>query len=304
MRALVIGADGFAGRWLVRELRDAGASVVAAVGPSFRPPLEGVERIEQVDVRDGQRLEDVTEAAGPDVVYYLAGVSQQREREDVSAAIGVTVIGSTNALVACTRVSPRPRMLFVSTGYVYEAGPEPRSEDSPTRPDSLYAAAKLAAEHALLAIGPEVGVEVVVARPFNHIGPGQSDAFVVPTLARQVAALPPGGTGEITVADASVVRDFSDVRDVVAAYRLLAERGRSGEAYNVASGRGTAVEEIGRQLARLAGVDARIVSRDAPMAIASPSRIIGNADKLRSLGWQPRRALEATLKDILEAMPA
>ena len=225
MRALVIGADGFAGRWLVKHLNAAGDSVVGLAGSRFRPPLEGAERVEQLDVRDEKGLSALVEAVRPDAVYYLAGVSSQEEREDVSVAVGVSVVGSMNALIASARLEPHPRLLFVSTGYVYRAASEPLDERSPTEPDTIYAAAKLAAEHALLAVGPAAGVDVVIARPFNHIGPGQSESFLVPTMARQ-AVSGGGGTREIRVADASVVRDFTDVRDVVAAYRLLMERAR------------------------------------------------------------------------------
>jgi GDP-4-dehydro-6-deoxy-D-mannose reductase len=299
MRALVIGADGFAGRWLVKHLHAAGDSVVGLVGSRFRPPLDGVERVEQCDVRDENGISMIVEAARPDAVYYLAGVSNREEREDVSAAVGVSVVGSMNALTACARVEPHPRLLFVSTGYVYRAAPEPLDERSPIEPDTIYAAAKLAAEHALLAIGPAAGVDVVIARPFNHIGPGQSESFLVPTMARQVVSGGGGAAREIRVADPSVVRDFTDVRDVAAAYRLLMERAPAGSVHNVASGVGTSVASLASEIGRVIGARVSVTGPGGPAGHPA-STVIGDARALERLGWSRRYDLQATLRDVLE----
>ena len=299
MRALVIGADGFAGRWLVKHLLEAGDAVVGLVGPRFRPPLEGVERVEQVDVRDEGGVAALVEIARPDAVYYLAGVSSQEEREDVSAAVGISVVGSMNTLMACARIEPHPRLLFVSTGYVYRAAAEPLDERSPTEPDTIYAAAKLAAERALLAIGPAAGVEVVIARPFNHIGPGQSDSFLVPTMARQVVSGGDGKPREIRVADASVVRDFTDVRDVVAAYRLLMNCARAGSVYNVASGSGISVRDLAHELGRSANVAVQVATTGMPTAHGTAAHVLGNPRELEALGWSRRFDLATTLSDVL-----
>lgn len=299
MRALVIGADGFAGRWLVDHLQASGDTVAAVVGPSYRPPLDGVDRVDQVDVRDGEALAAVFDATRPEVVFYLAGVSRQGERDDPSAAIGVSVIGSLNTLTACSRLSLRPRLLYVSSGYVYRAGPDPLDEESPTQPDAIYATAKLVAERALLALGPDAGVEVVISRPFNHIGPGQSEAFLVPTLTRQVVAAAGGGDPVVRVANASVVRDFTDVRDVVAAYRLLGERGAAGSLYNVASGSGISVEDLAREIGRVAGVEVQVVTSGSLQDRREAPTVIGDPRKLESLGWSRRFDLATTLGDVL-----
>jgi len=300
VRALVIGADGFAGRWLVKHLISAGDSVVGLVGPRFRPPLEGVERIEQVDVRDEQGVAALVDSARPEAVYYLVGVSRQEEREDVSAAVGTSVVGSMHALMACSRLEPHPRLLFVSTGYVYRAGAEPLDELSPTEPATIYAAAKLAGERGLLAVGPTAGVDVVIARPFNHIGPGQSDAFLVPTMARQVVS-GVGPTREIQVADTSVIRDFTDVRDVVAAYRLLIERAPAGSLHNIASGVGISVERLATEFGRVIG--AEVFVKNPGGRVRHPTSIvIGNPGALERLGWSRRYELNATLRDVLEGV--
>jgi GDP-4-dehydro-6-deoxy-D-mannose reductase len=204
-----------------------------------------------------------------------------------------------NVLLAATQSSPTPRLVFVSTGYVYEASDAAVDESSPLGPDSLYAAAKLAAERALTTMSRVVGVDVVVARPFNHIGPGQRETFLVPQLARQVAGVATGATSAVQIRDPSIVRDFTDVRDVVRAYRLLAQRGEAGEAYNIASGRGRSVADVANLLADIAGTQ---VGLDAagPTGRDEAAVLIGAAGRMEALGWERRYDLPTTLRDVLE----
>lgn len=300
MRALVIGADGFVGRWLVRHLLLSGDEVAALVGSRFRPPLDGAEVIGQVDVRDAEAVGAAVVTARPEVVFNLAGVSTAASRDDPSASIGVSVVGSMNILQACARLERPPRLLFVSTSYVYAGAPEPIGEDGELAPSMPYAAAKLAAERALQALGPGVGVEVVCARPFNHVGPGQAESFLVPSLVRQLLSSA-GEPVELTLADGSIVRDFSDVRDVAMAYRVIAIGGEAGSVYNVASGIGTSVAELAEGLGRAAGRDVRVRSTGASSRRGEPPVLVGRADRLRALGWTPEFDLDLTLADMVAA---
>jgi GDP-4-dehydro-6-deoxy-D-mannose reductase len=303
VRALVVGADGFAGRWLLRHLRDVGDHVTAIVGPRFTPPLDGAENVLPVDVRDASGMANVFRATQPEAVLYLAGVTTRIDRDAADAALGVSVIGSLHALIASSALSPAPRLLFVSTCYVYGPSPGALSEDSVVEPPTVYAAAKLAAERALLTLGPALNVEVVVARPFNHTGPGQADSFLVPTLAKQIsAAAARGVSADVRVEDASIVRDFTDVRDVVAAYRLLAERGESGAIYNVASGTGLSVEDLAHEIASVAGITARLQLIDHPPPVHEPPTMIGDAGRLEALGWRREYSLQSTLRDIMSSL--
>ena len=299
MRALVIGADGFAGRWLTRHLVESGDAVWAGVGAHYRAPLDGAEDVHQVDVRDAGSVADLVTAARPDHVYDLAGISGREAREDLDAAIGVSVIGGMNLLLAAGRQKHAPRLLFVSTGYVYRAADDPVDESAALEPGSLYAAAKLAAERALFSVSPLAGVEVVVARPFNHIGPGQRGTFLVPTLARQVAEVAAGAISEVEIRDPTIVRDFTDVRDVVRAYRLLAQRGVAGEAYNIGSGHGVAVADVAATLASIAGTTLRI-RRSVDAERHEAPVLVGDARKIESLGWGRTHELRTTLRDVLK----
>lgn len=303
MRALVVGAGGFAGQWLVRHLTEAGDGVVAMTHhPGDGEFPESVVRTE-ADVRDPSRIREIVHGARPEAVYYLAGVSAADERDREEAVIEVGVIGAINTLRACAGLEPRIRLVHVGSSHVYAApaDEQPLSEASLARPTTPYGAGKLAAESALLALGPALGVDVVAARPFNHAGPGQSRDFVIPGLAHQIAEVRRGRRQQVVAAgDLDVARDFTDVRDVVRAYRLMAVSERPGELYNVASGIATPVRTVIQMLADAAGLEFVPTRQAASHAREEPSAIAGDAGKLRSeTGWQPQIPLATTLADVL-----
>src|SRR5918996_5189154 len=166
MRALVIGADGFAGRWLVKHLAESGDTVVAAAGPGFKPPLPFADEALSVDVRDAAAVEAVVASSRPDITYYLAGVSQQGRRDALPIAAQTSIFGSVNALVALAQHVPGSRLLFVSSGFGYGSSPDTQDESAPASPDEVYGSAKLAAEFVLGQLARVANVQVVVARPF------------------------------------------------------------------------------------------------------------------------------------------
>jgi GDP-4-dehydro-6-deoxy-D-mannose reductase len=301
VRALVIGADGFVGRWLVRHLTEHGDEVTRLVGPRWRPDEADAEA-HQVDVTDSDRVTRLISANPPTVVYYLAGVSQAERRESVRLATEVSVVGILNVLTACAEFAPM-RLVHVGSALAYPPqGETAIDENVALAPDGIYGAAKAVAETACLTIGPQVGIEVIAVRPFNHIGPGQSSSFVVPSLARQVAAIPRGSADAvIRTGNVDVRRDFTDVRDVVRAYRCLAERGVAGEIYNVASGTAPSIREILETLLDIAGVQATLAEDPDLVRDAEPMVMKGNAAKLRkATGWQPEVPLRETLSDVLD----
>jgi GDP-4-dehydro-6-deoxy-D-mannose reductase len=300
MRALVIGADGFAGRWLTSHLLASGDSVTAGVGPSFagsQPP--DADDVVGVDVRDVESLDAAVERARPDVTYYLAGVSRRGGREALGSAVGVSVIGSAQALASLARHAAGSRLLFVSSGYVYPSSPEPQDETAAPSPTETYGAAKLAAESALWPLAAAAGIRLAVARPFNHIGPGQAAGFLVPTVAGQMREIA-GGSQQpmLTVGAIDEVRDFSDVRDVVRAYRLIAISDEEGT-WNVASGVGRVIGDVIDLMLSLAGLDAKVVS-NPPSNPVGPRELVGDPSRLRVLGWAPEYTLEQTLRAVLD----
>ena len=244
MRAFVTGGSGFVGTWLRDHLRGAGDEVTAP-GPGF-------------DVRDATALRAAMADARPDAVYHLAGLAHVgRSWDEPLEYFAVNAVGTLHVLEAARRCRPVPRVLLVSSAEAYGAvKPEdlPLHEEAPLRPVSPYAASKAAAE--LLGVQAHVGrgVPVVRARPFNHVGPGQAASFVVPALAGRIVEARRAGGDVLPVGNLSPRRDFTDVRDVVRAYRLLVQRGEAGEVYNVCSGQDVAIEEVVRRLLVLAAV--------------------------------------------------
>jgi GDP-4-dehydro-6-deoxy-D-mannose reductase len=200
------------------------------------------------------------------------------------------------------------RVLIVSSAEVYGIHrPErmPLDEAAVVRPGNAYAASKLAAETYALAWHRSYGLDTVVARPFNHIGPGQDERFVVASFARQLADIAAGAPPLMRVGNLEAQRDFLDVRDVAAAYVLLLANGRPGEVYNIGSGRAVAIREVLRQLITIARVPVEI--RDDPERMRSSDLPIlsGDATKLRAeTGWEPKYALATSLRDIYAAARA
>ena len=312
VKILVTGADGFVGRFLVRTLVVAGHDVVAAIRRGGSEPgtwLEEPER-RRVDLLPFD-LEDPDAAAArleTEGVIHLAAIASSREaRRDPALAWSVNTAGTARLLeaLAAARDQGRgdPAVIVVSSGEVYGDGPaRPRPETDPVRPQSPYAATKAAAEIGALEIARRTGLRVIVARAFQHTGPGQADLYVVPALARRMAQARVAGTREIPVGNLEPVRDITDVRDVVAAYVALLERGAVGETYNVARGEGIALSEVFSRLAQILDFDARPV-RDASLARTGDiPHLVGDPAKIRAAtGWVPTRTIDQTLRDVVDA---
>lgn len=298
MRALVIGADGFAGRWLTKHLGERGDAVVAGVGPSFAGPDPDGAEVVRIDVTDRETLDSAIRRAKPDVTYYLAGISKRGSRDALASAVGVSVTGSAHALTSVAQHAPGSRLLFVSTGYVYGSSPDAQDENAVTAPSDVYGAAKLAAEGALRTLAQAGRVSLAVVRPFNHVGPGQKAGFLVPTVASQLREVELGTRSTLTVGAVDDVRDFSDVRDVVRAYRHIAASEEEG-IWNIASGVGTGIGDLIDLMIGLAGVQAAVVS-NPPAGPSGPKSLIGAASRLRAMGWRPERALKETLQEVLD----
>jgi len=185
-------------------------------------------------------------------------------------------------------------------GAVTDPAQLPLTELSPTAPLTPYAASKLAAEALCLQAWLGHGQRVVTVRPFNHIGPGQSPNFAVSALAKRIVDAERSGATEIPVGNLSARRDFTDVRDVVRAYRLLIESGAPGGIYNVCSGRDVAIQEIADRLLAQAGSSVRLVPDPSLMRPVEVPVLRGDPTRLtEATGWTPERPLDQTLADVL-----
>lgn len=295
MRIGVTGSGGFAGRWLSEELRRAGHEVI------------GADRAE-VDVRDRTAVGRWLRAVRPDAIAHLAAVSFGPDAAaDEATALDVNAGGTRALLDAALALPVPPAVLVTGSADVYTPPPDDRALDEgwPVGPVSPYGRSKLAQEHAALAVAARHDLRLAVTRAFNHTGPRQRREFVVPALARRVAEVAAGRNGVVTVGNLDVRRDFSDVRDVVVAYRLVLEAlaggilPPGGTVLNVASGHARSIREVLAALCAIAGAEADAVVDPRLVRTADPPVIRGDASRLRATtGWRPRIAWEQTLADV------
>jgi GDP-4-dehydro-6-deoxy-D-mannose reductase len=311
MRILVTGATGFAGGWLVEALlARGGAEVVGLNRRAAWPPelahLAGRAALRACDLCDGAGVEAVLRDVRPNQIYHLAGYAQTgKSFAEPDAAWDGNLTAARRLYEAADRWGGRPRILSVGSGLVYGEGDapgQPQDERCPLRPTSPYAASKSAADLLGYQVTVRPGLDVVRARPFNHIGPRQSPQFAVPSFARQVAAIQRGRQSPVLeTGNLSPRRDYTDVRDVITAYLLLMERGRAGEAYNVGSGEAVSMQAVLDRLLALAGVTAEVRPRADLVRPADQAVARADAAKLRrETGWAPRFTLDQTLADILD----
>lgn len=294
-RVLLTGASGFVGRHVMASGQDG-----AFAGVEFFTPA--------VDIRDREALCKELNGFRPDHVIHLAAQSfVPRSFEDPASTLEVNLLGTLNLLQALDSNGFSGRFLYVSSGDVYGAVNEsslPVNEGLAPAPRNPYAVSKVAAEQLCLQWHRSSRLDVVIARPFNHVGPGQSPSFVVPALAAQVVAVASGAQPPMILAgDIDVTRDFTDVRDVVSAYADLLASGNSGKIYLVGSGVERSVRNILQRLLELAGTQAVVSQDPAKFRPAEQRRMVADSSLIRQeTGWVPRIPWDQTLTDILEDM--
>jgi GDP-4-dehydro-6-deoxy-D-mannose reductase len=291
VRALITGAKGFVGTWLTAHLAEHGDEVL------------GIDQ--DVNITDGDAVRTAFADYQPEVVYHLAALTHVgRSWTDPAEVLQVNATGTLYVLEAARACPTPPRVLMTSSAEVYGAVPAellPVREDAPLAPVTPYAASKIAAEYLGVQAHLAHGLPVLRVRPFNHVGPGQSSAFVVAALAERIVEARESGATSIVVGNLSPRRDVTDVRDVVRAYRLLAERGIAGEVYNVCSGRDVAISEIAERLQKLAGVELTLDADPALARRVDVPVVRGDPSKLRAAtGWAPEITMDDTLRAVLE----
>jgi GDP-4-dehydro-6-deoxy-D-mannose reductase len=293
---LVTGASGFVGRTLV--------------GMAQGGQLGGARLLcltDQVDLRDAAALRRWLAGRAPDAVIHLAAISFVPESfARPHETYAVNLHGTINLLEALAETGFAGAFLYVSSGDVYGAVPAaelPVTEERLPRPRNPYAASKLAAEAYCYQVSETSRVRVLIARPFNHLGPGQSERFFLPAMAKQIMQIKQGRrAATIEAGNIDVTRDFSDVRDVVRAYLALLEKGTSGEAYNVCSAVERNVGEVLQRMLELAGVKASVTRVHERIRPNEQMRHCGSNRKLcEDTGWRPSVSFEQSLRDLLES---
>jgi len=300
---LVTGATGFVGSHLLDKLADH-APLVAWHRPGGQPPdpnrhidWRGVDLLNQDDVLAG------FEEAAPTQVFHIAGASQVVSSFDSAVPHFKTNVMGTHNLLEAVRRSGRPcRVLVVSSSQIYQVGDDPIDENAPLVPSNPYGLSKLAQDQLALLSWKEDGLDVVIARPFNHAGPRQAPAFAVSSFARQVARIEAGlEPPELLVGNLSTRRDMTDVRDVVEAYRLMMASAPAGRPFNICSGRAWKIADLLEELLHAARVPIKVKVDSAKLRPSDVPVVQGDASRIRSeLGWTPKIPVEQMLSDTLE----
>lgn len=289
---VITGAEGFVGKWLQKELQRAwpGAELINWDLPA-------------VDITKPETYQSSLEKQQPEWLVHLAGLPGVGSSwQQVEMVRRVNTEASVYLFEAVARLSPATRVLAVSSADIYGRSsmtPLPELPLDQAQPKSPYAQSKWEMEQAIEA---RFNSQVVRARPFPHLGPGQRTGFVAADFAAQIAAIEIGKQAPVVqVGNIEVQRDFTDVRDVVRAYRLLMERGQPGEVYHVASGRAVSIRTLLEQLLALAAVPITVRPDPARVRPVDTLSLVGDATKLKAAtGWQPQILFEQTVRDVLD----
>lgn len=304
MRIFVTGIDGFVGRHLAARLTDDGHAVT---GGSLAPdrPVEGVEAVVPVDVRDAAGISSAVREARPGALVHLAAQTSVAEAfEDPDGTFAVNALGTLHVLEAC-REARLERVVVVTSSEVYgrrEPSDGRVGEDAPLAPVTPYGTSKAAQDLLGYQYAAGFGLPVVRVRAFPHTGPGQAPRFVFSSVARRIALAEVGaGPTSIRVGWLGAVRDLSDVRDVVGAYVALLERGEPGQAYNVCSGEGRTIEEALEPLIESARVPVTLDRDEDRLRPTEVEWMVGDPSKTRAAtGWVPGIDWRRTARDLLE----
>lgn len=296
---LVTGATGFLGSYTVTAFQDAGREVV---GTSFGGDVE--RGLVALDLRNSGQVEGAVARVRPSVVVHLAAIANPGEAQtDPARAYDVNVLGQLRLIQAMLRHAPEARLVVMSSSEIYgriETG-ELVDEEAPLRPASVYAATKAAADLQALQYHLSDGLDVVRLRLFGSVGPGRSADYFPGRQVHAVAAILDGRADPVVPTfSLAGARDYVDVRDVAQAIVAAAERGRTGAAYNVATGRAWPLRQVVERLIAIGGIHAEIHEERKLPPGRHGAVVAGDATRLRTdTGWQPRITMDQSLHDAL-----
>ena len=290
MKVLITGINGFVGQYLKKHLLSAGCDVFGIDRHSHDKDTF------ETDITDRDKLGGIIKDIRPEEIYHLAGIADVAHG-NVSDYYTVHAIGTLNLYEAVQKADIDPKILYVSTSNVYGIVPEekqPITEAQPVRPVNHYGASKAAGEmisHKYIADG----LRIIIARSFNHTGPGQTESFILPKLAKAFAEKQP----EIGLGDTHTKRDFTDVRDVVKAYRMIVQEAGAGDVYNVCSGAVYSIDDMLGYLRNITGHAIRIRQMASLKRTVDPVLFAGDNRRLKKLGWSASIPIEQTIKDLI-----
>lgn len=286
-KVIITGGSGFVGRWLQQELGEYDLTIW--------------DYEQGIDITDPATYEASLKETQSDWLVHLAAVTTAGEARQDPAKAGKTNTEAVEVLLQKIKeLSPQTKVLAVSSADIYGSGslsPIPELSLEEAHPANPYAQSKWDMEKL---IEQKFNDFVIRVRPFPHIGPGQRQGFVTADFASQIARIEKGSSPILKVGNLEAQRDFTDVRDVVRAYRLLLEKGKTGEVYHVASGKAVAIQDVLDQLLSLSTAKISVEQDPTKMRPSDTPILVGDASKLKNLtGWEATIPLQQSLKDVL-----
>lgn len=301
---LITGGTGFAGSHLIEFLTQLGYTNLHAT--SWRATSQPTNCVlHQLDLTDQPAVTALLHQLQPKHIYHLAAISTVGNSfTDAASIIENNIALQLRLLQSILEAVPQARVLIVGSAQEYDVINHQHpatglAEDHPLGPANPYGVSKVAQDLLGLSYAYAYQLDVVRARPFNHIGPRQTTDFAIPAFAQQIANAERDGFGELKVGNLTAIRDISDVQDVVAAYHLIMERGETTQVYNVGSGHGYSMQEILDTLQHLAQVPIQIVTDQSRIRPIDIPMMIANNDRIRQLGWSPKIDLTTSLTTVL-----
>jgi GDP-4-dehydro-6-deoxy-D-mannose reductase len=301
---LITGGTGFAGSHLVEALIEQGYSNIHLTSyrdePGFLEDLIGGDHIHPLDLTDHQATINLFRKLKPQQIFHLASLANVGNSFKQQQFILDTHLKlQLNVLNAMKEHCPQARLLSIGTALEYQVSDQPLDENAPIGPNNPYALSKMIQDYLSYSYVQSEKLDIVRARPFNHIGERQALGFAISDFANEIVNIENGQSTAIKVGNLSAVRDLTDVKDMVEAYIILMTKGINGEVYNIGSGTGYSMENILKKLIDLAQIDVKLeIDPQRLRPIDRPVLICDNS-KIKNLGWEIKHPIESTLTRVL-----
>lgn len=302
---LITGGTGFAGSHLVEALIKQGYSNIHLTAyrdqPGFLNDLIGGDRIHSLDLTDHQKTKDLFKKLKPQQIYHLASLANVGDSFKQEQFILETHLKlQLNVLDAMKEHSPEARLLSIGTALEYQVSDQALDENAPIGPNNPYALSKMIQDYLSYSYSQSENLDIVRARPFNHIGERQALGFAISDFANEIVKIENAQSSIIKVGNLSAIRDLTDVKDMVRAYIILMTKGVRSEVYNIGSGIGYSMEDILKKLIDLAEIEVELEIDPERLRPIDRPVLICNNNKIKNLGWETQYTIEDTLKRVLD----
>lgn len=301
-KVLIFGIGGFVGRYLANEFLNHGYSVYGS-DMNNNGTLPVRVKFYEANLLDAGSVHTVVQKTSPDMIINLAAISSVGQSWSIpQTTMSVNVIGALNIMEAAKRCNPMPKVMFIGSSEEYEVSDKPLNESTPLNANNPYGISKVAQEQFAQMYSKNFGLQIYCVRSFNHTGVGQRDSFVLPSFCKQAAEIEKSGKpGVIEVGNLAVKRDFSHVKDIVKAYRMIIESDDSSIIYNVGSGQAFSLRELLNYIVGLSGVDIQIKVDPKKFRPTDQPMVCCDYTLIKSrLGWEPEYSVFDALKEMYE----